>query len=191
MPICGILLPLAPSPLPTLENQWDHHASSSTECIEFSYSQEALFLNLASSSAWQGDFSKSRVRYNCSSIAYSASHTPKKYLISFVLSINHRISPNQQNNLNQGFTVWLSMTIPNLCWRFPSSLLLNQMVHVLASLLSFSDRCTLSKDRGRKPATLSAAVALPWLLNVVMVPAAFANAYPFLNLSFLPKSLTY
>lgn len=51
MPIGDSLLPLVPSPPPTLENQLEHHASSSTECIEFSYSQEALFLNLASSSA--------------------------------------------------------------------------------------------------------------------------------------------
>lgn len=49
-PICDILFPLVPGPLSTLENQLDHEASSSTECIDFSCAHEALVLNLASSS---------------------------------------------------------------------------------------------------------------------------------------------
>lgn len=159
--------------------------TSSMECIEFSCSQGALFLSLATS--WQGDFSESRVRFKCSSKMYSGftySKKKKKYLVFLVHGINHRISPNQQNNLNQCFTVWLSITIPTPRWWFPSSLLLDQMVHVLASLLSFADHCTLSKDHCRKPPTLWAAAALPRLVNIAMVQAAF------LNLSPLPRSLT-
>lgn len=149
-PFCDSLLPPLPGPLPYLQSSWTtmpllHRREP------FHVLRGVLFLTLASS-AWQRVFLNPRVRYNCSSIPYPGfTHSWKKYLVFLVHGINHRISPNRQNNLNQCFTVWLSTTIPTPRWCFPSSLLLDQMVHVLASLLSFSDHSTLSKDHCRKP----------------------------------------
>lgn len=78
---------------------------------------------------------------------------------------------------------------------FSSSLLLDQMLHVLASLLSFSDHSTLSKDHcGNPPQALLPPYCrqhLPVLLiNIEVAQAVFANDYPFLKPSFLPKSRT-
>lgn len=67
---------------------------------------------------------------------YSHSHM-NGCLLFLVCSINHTVSPNQQNKLHQCFSVWPSITILTPCWCFPSSLLLDQMVPALASLLSF------------------------------------------------------
>lgn len=92
----------------------------------------------------------SKVTWKHSSITFCLSLSMNNCLLFLAWSINHTVSPNQQTNLNQCFSVWPSITILTPCWCFPSPLLLDQMVCVLVSLLSFSDQGTPSKDPCRK-----------------------------------------
>lgn len=168
-----------PTTTPPSANTWQPVGSpwlSSTECIVFTFSGSpvprfSLFFYVIGRFFW--------IPRPVTVTAYpgfkgSLMHI-QKYLLFLVHGINHRISHSHQNNLNQCFTVWLFITIPTPCWCFLTSLLLNQMVHVLASLLSFTDHSTLSKDHCGKAPMLSAAMPLSCLLNI----PAFANDYHF------------